>query len=185
MDTSVFTIFPLRTFLPCSQSHVFSFRIGSINNQLGSRMTVHRIMHLVLNLFEKCTRSWCIDIIINTGGIYISEFLIKASFTQPYLPNFGKQMFKIILSDKRAILHSFLVYHISTNSKLAKHICTPLPELCGTSTINPIANTNDSIKIIEFSTYDLLDVHLPPEQPRNTRFVTTCTNSPLSYIFFK
>ncbi|EXY28411.1 hypothetical protein M080_1118 [Bacteroides fragilis str. 3397 T10] len=146
-------------------------------------MTVHRIMHLVLNLFEKCTRSWCIDIIINTGGIYISEFLIKASFTQPYLPNFGKQMFKIILSDKRAILHSFLVYHISTNSKLAKHICTPLPELCGTSTINPIANTNDSIKIIEFQ----LTIYLTFTFHLNNREILGCYHlyqlSTFIYIF--
>ena len=59
-------------------------------------------------------------------------------------------MLEIIFADKRPVFHPLLVYDISTNSELAKHICAPLSELCCPYRINAITYRNYGIQIIEF-----------------------------------
>ena len=92
--------FSVRSILPCSQPHVFLFGIGSVYNQFSGSLSVYGIVHFILDFLEKqpCCRS--ITVIINGSGINIREFLVKAAFTQPYLPDFGKQMFKIVFANE-------------------------------------------------------------------------------------
>ncbi len=112
-------------------------------------MPMHSIVHLVLYFLEKeaCSRS--ILVIVYCRSIYIRQFLIEPTFTQSYFSNLGKQMLKIILTDKRTVLHSLLVNHITTDGKLTKHTCTPLPKLGCPNRIDSIPDTNNGIEIIE------------------------------------
>ena len=144
-----FDNFSIRSVFPSGQSHVFLIRIGSFDYQLRNGMSMHSIVHFVLYLFEEKTSCQSIFVIVYSRSINIGQFLIKTTLTQPYLPYFGKQMFKVILTNKRTVLHSLLVNHITTDGKLTKHTCTPLTELSGTNRINSISNTDNGIKIIE------------------------------------
>ena len=95
-----FYYFSVRSLLPCGQAHVLFLCIRTVNYQFRSGMPMYRIVHFVLHLFVKqpcCGRTF---VIIYGRGIYICKFLVKTPFTQSYLTNFGKQMLKIILSDK-------------------------------------------------------------------------------------
>ncbi len=51
---------------------------------------------IVLYLFEEKTSCRSIFVIVYSRSINIGQFLIKTTLTQPYLPYFGKQMFKVI-----------------------------------------------------------------------------------------
>ena len=144
-----FDNFSIRSILPCGQSHVFLIRIGSFDYQLRSGMSMNCIVHFILYFLEKEACSRCILVIVYCRSIYIRQFLIEPTFTQSYFSNLGKQMLKIILTDKRTVIHSLLVNHITTDGKLAEHICTPLPELGCPNRIDSIPDTNNGIEIIE------------------------------------
>ena len=64
-------------------------------------------------------------------------------------------MFKIIFTDERAVLHTLLVYHITTDSELTDDRCAPLAKLCSTNAVYTITDRNDRIKVIKqcFSGY--------------------------------
>ena len=75
---------------------MFLIRIGSFDYQLRSSMPMHSIVHFVLYLLEEKTGCRSIFVIVYSRSINIGQFLIKTTLTQPYLPYFGKQMFKVI-----------------------------------------------------------------------------------------
>jgi len=81
-------------------------------------MSMNCKMQLVLNFCKKCFGSGCLFIIINTCGVYISQFLIKPTFTEPNLSDFGKQMFIIIFTKKSAVLQTFFIYYVTTKAIL-------------------------------------------------------------------
>ena len=58
-------------------------------------------------------------------------------------------MLKIVLTYKRTILHTFLVYDIATQRELTNDIGTPLAELCGTDGVDSIAHRDDGIEVVE------------------------------------
>ena len=143
-----FDNFSIRSVFPSGQSHVFLIRIGSFDYQLRNGMSMHSIVHFVLYLFEEKTSCQSIFVIVYSRSINIGQFLIKTTLTQPYLPYFGKQMLKVILIDKRTILHPLFVNHITTDGKLAEYKRTPLTELSGTNRVDSIPDTNNGIEII-------------------------------------
>ena len=57
-------------------------------------------------------------------------------------------MFKVIFIDEWSVLHSLFINDISTNGKLPKYKCTPLPKLSGAHGVDAIADWNDGIKTI-------------------------------------
>ena len=58
-------------------------------------------------------------------------------------------MLKVVLTDKRAVLHTLLVYDIAPKRELPDDIGAPLAELCGTDGVDSIAHRNDCIKVVE------------------------------------
>ena len=59
-------------------------------------MPMHSIVHFVLYFLEEKTCCRSILVIVYCCSIDIRKLLIKTTFTQPYLPYFGKQMLKVI-----------------------------------------------------------------------------------------
>ena len=58
-------------------------------------------------------------------------------------------MFKIVLTDKRAVLHTLLVNDIAPKRELPDDIGAPLAELGCTDEVNTIAHRNDCIEVVE------------------------------------
>ena len=58
-------------------------------------------------------------------------------------------MFKVVLTDKRAVLHTLLVNDIAPKRELPDDIGAPLAELCGTDGVDTIAHGNDCIEVVE------------------------------------
>ena len=59
-------------------------------------------------------------------------------------------MFKIVLTDKRAVLHTLLVNDIAPKRELPDDIGAQLAERCGTDGVDTIAHGNDCIEVVEF-----------------------------------
>ena len=91
-----FDNFSIRSIFPSGQSHVLFICISSFYNQFRSGMSMHSIVHFVLYLLKEKTGCRSILVIVYCRSIDIRELLIKTTLTQPYLPYFGKQMFKVI-----------------------------------------------------------------------------------------
>lgn len=68
-------------------------------------------------------------IVIHASGIYVCNFLVKTALAQANLANLCQQVFKVILSQKLAILHALAVEHIATDGKVSQHRRSPLAKL--------------------------------------------------------
>ena len=146
-----FYYFTIWCIFPCSQSHMLFRSISTLDNKFRCRMPVHGIVHLILHLLIKQPCHWCTSIVIYGRSVYICQFLIKTPFTQSNLTDFSQQMLEIIFSDKRTVLHTLSVYHISSDSKLPEYIRTPLTKLSSPYRIDTITHCYDCVKIIEFN----------------------------------
>ena len=89
-------------------------------------------MQLILNFSKKISGSRSIPVVIDACSINISDFLIKSALAKPDLPDFFKQMFKIVLAQKSTVFHAVLIKHIPFYCKFFQDPCCPLPELGGT-----------------------------------------------------
>ena len=58
-------------------------------------------------------------------------------------------MLKVVLIQERAILHTFPVQHIATNSIFSQNACSPLAELSSPNAIDAITHTDNRVEIIE------------------------------------
>lgn len=104
----------VRGILPRCQSHMLLGGICTLYNQLGSRVLMDGIMHLVLYLLVKEAGSWSILVVVDARGVDVGELQIEATLAQADFPNLGKQVLEIILTDERTVLHTLAVQHITT-----------------------------------------------------------------------
>lgn len=61
-------------------------------------------------------------------NLFGKDFLVKTTFTQSDFADFGKQVFKTILAEKRAIFHAFFVDNITSNGVIPQNGCRPIVE---------------------------------------------------------
>ncbi len=73
---------------------MFFVCIGTFHYQLGCRMSVDGIVHLILNFLEEQACCQSISVIVYARGIYIRQLLIETTLTQANLPYLGKQSSK-------------------------------------------------------------------------------------------
>ena len=124
-------------------------RIGTLHDQFGCGMLVHRVMHLVLYHLEELARHRCVLVVVHTSSIYVRQFLVETTLRETNLMNLRQQVLEVILAQEGSILHAFSIEDVSLNGKLPQHASCPPAELRRTYRVNTISHGDDSIEVIE------------------------------------
>ncbi|EKD40795.1 MAG: hypothetical protein ACD_74C00161G0001 [uncultured bacterium] len=112
-------------------------------------MAVNGEVELVLDLGEEGLGGRGVLVIVHAGGVDVGDLLIKAPLAEADFPNLFQQALEIILAQKRAVLHALLVQHIALDGKLAQHPGGPLAELGSSHRIDPVADGDDGVEVVE------------------------------------
>ncbi len=104
----------------------------------------------VLHFGEKCPGGLRILVVIDASGVNIGDFLVKLAFAEANFPNFCQQRFKIVFVEEAAIFQPLFVQHESFDGKFPEYLGCPLAELGGAFGVDPVADGDDGIQIVEF-----------------------------------
>ena len=105
-------------------------------------------MQLVLYLGKERFGCRSVLFVVDPGGIYVGDFLVKAALAEPYFPDLFKQALKIVLAKKGPVSHALFVQHITLYGKFAQNLGGPLPELRRPNGVYPVTDQNYSVEIV-------------------------------------
>ena len=130
---------------------MFFFCAGPLNNEFCRCVTMYGEVYLVLDAFVEELGCGSVFVVVDGRGIDVGDLLVCAALTETDFPDFGQQMLKIVLAQKRTILHPLFVDYVAADSELTKDLGTPLAELGGSDAVYAVSNADNGVEIVELS----------------------------------
>lgn len=111
-----------------------------------------------------------VGVVVQCGGVDVGNLLVKPAFAGANFANFIEQGIEICLAEDGAVFEAFLVEHIAADGEVAQNTGRPLAELGGALGIDPVADGDDGVEIVESGEVLLAVGGSIPEFPDNCRF---------------
>ena len=106
--------------------------IGTLHDELRSRVPVDSKMHLVLHRLEEQAGRPSVLIVIKRRCIQVCDLLIELSFAQPYLPNLLKLPLEVFVREHMPLFQALYVHCPALNGMVFHDLPRPFAELHST-----------------------------------------------------
>jgi hypothetical protein len=122
--------------------------VRAIHDHFCRRLTVHIVVHLVLNRSKETLRCRCGRVVIQRGGVDVGDFLIELALGEPDLPNLFELALKELIRQGAAALETFGIHGPALDGVVLDDLIGPLAELDGALVLDLEANGDDRLQAV-------------------------------------
>ena len=111
-------------------------------------MTVDRVVYFVLHGGEElfCNRRG--GLVIDSGGEDIGHLLVEAPLGETDLPDLLEELLEVVHSEDLTLFHARTIDDVAAQCEVSEHLGRPLPEVCGTDGVHPVADRDDGVEVV-------------------------------------
>ena len=87
--------------------------------------------------------------VVEGGGVNGGDFLVKPALAGADFADLGQQVVEVGLVEEGAVFQAILVEDVAAEGEVSQHAIGPLAELGGAGGIDPEADGNDGVELVE------------------------------------
>ncbi len=148
-DDIRFEDFPLGRIPPGGEAHVLFGAVRPAHDQLGGGVPVDGEVEFVLHGGEEGLRCPSVWLVVHRGGVDVGDFLVEAALTGAYFADFCEQVVEVCLIEDGTVFQPIFVQDVAANCEVPQDADGPLAELGGASGVDPEADGDDGVEVVE------------------------------------
>ena len=103
--------------------------IAAVHDHLRRCLTVHGVVHLVLDCGKKALRGGCGCVVIQRGGVDVRNFLVELSLREPDLPDLFELPLEKLIGQGATVFEAFGIHRPALDGVILDDLVGPLAEL--------------------------------------------------------
>ena len=124
--------------------------IGAGIDDLGCRLAMYRIVHLVLHRREELFRLGCLRRVVVSRRVDVGDLLVKMPLACTDFLVLGGESVEILLAEHLAVLQPLFIEDVPLAREGIEHPRGPLAELGGPQRVDAVPDRDNGVQIVVF-----------------------------------